>query len=186
MFVYITEVQYTSTLASSPGHSQLFNVARFSACNIEKLGVAWGRGYVHTTLHCTSFLLSYHRKKKTAESERTHGSSAGNLRTAAAALNFKAAFQELKKKGSAISLFSNTPTAGVPPPTPAVGYESKLDAYARSLEFSGTESAGGKSHEGDFSSSDLPRVSPSGISLADEVDGFGKGSEHISLGERDI
>ena len=33
-------------LASSPGHSQLFNVARrkMGACNIEKLGGAWGRG----------------------------------------------------------------------------------------------------------------------------------------------
>ena len=149
----------------------------------------WPGDEAASTLHYTVlhfYCHTYHRKKKTTESERTHGSSAGNLRTAAAALNFKAAFQELKKKGSAISLFSNTPTAGVPPPTPAVGYESKLDAYARSLEFSGTESAGGKSHDGDFSSSDLPRVSPSGISLADEVDGFGKGSEHISLGERDI
>ena len=37
-------------LASYPGHSQFFNVARrFSACNIEKLGVAWVRGYASTT-----------------------------------------------------------------------------------------------------------------------------------------
>ena len=35
-------------LASYPDHSQLFMLhvvpARFSACNIEKVGVAWGRG----------------------------------------------------------------------------------------------------------------------------------------------
>ena len=36
---------YVAHLASSPGPTQLFNVARFSACNIENMGVAWGRGY---------------------------------------------------------------------------------------------------------------------------------------------
>ena len=133
-------------------------------------------------------LFLYHlfsRRKKTAEGEKPHSSSSGNLRTAAAALNLKAAFQELKKKSSAINLFSNTPTASVPPPSPAAGYDNKFDAAGKSVEVSAGELTGSKSHEADFfSSGDLPRVSPSVLSLVDEVDGFGKGSEHISLGER--
>ena len=143
-------------------------------------------------MHCTStvdsllFLLPFSRKKKTAEGEKPHSSSSGNLRTAAAALNFKAAFQELKKKSSAINLFSNTPTAGVPPPSPATGYDSKFDAAGKSVEVPASEFTGSKSHEADFfASGDLPRVSPSTVSLVDEVDGFGKGSEHISLGKRE-
>ena len=32
-------------IASSPGHSQFFNVA----CKIEKLGVAWGQGYMSSS-----------------------------------------------------------------------------------------------------------------------------------------
>lgn len=81
-----------------------------------------------------------------------------------------------------MNLFSTTPTAGVPPPAfPPVTYDSKLDAVARSLEYSALESAGSsRSHDSDFLSSELPRVSPSGLALVDEVD---KGSEHISLGK---
>ena len=115
-----------------------------------------------------------------------HSSGTGNLRTAAAALNFKAAFQELKKKSSAINLFSTTPTAGVPPPPPpaTVTHENKLDAFVHSLEHSAFESASGKSHDGEFLSSEIPpSVSSGGLSMLEEVDSLGKGSEHISLGE---
>ena len=140
-----------------------------------------------STLDSLLFLCPFSRKKKTAEGEKPHSSGAGNLRTAAAALNFKAAFQELKKKSSAINLFSNTPTAGVPPPSPATGYDGKFDATGKSVEVLASDLTGSKSHEGDFfSSGDLPRVSPSTLSLVDEVDAFGKGSEHISLGEREF
>ena len=149
------------------------------------------------------YLLSFSSfsKKRSGESERIHSSSTGNLRTAAAALNFKAAFQELKKKSSAINLFSTTPTAGVPPPHPpppqpasassqaiAVAYENKpTDAatFVHSLEHSAFESASGKlSHDGEFLSSEIPpSVSSGGLSMLEEVDALGKGSEHISLGE---
>lgn len=113
-----------------------------------------------------------------------HSSSTGNLRTAAAALNFKAAFQELKKKSSAINLFSTTPTAGVPPPPATVTYENKHDAFVHSLEHSAFESASGKSHDGEFLSSEIPpSVSSGGLSTLEEVDALSKGSEHISLGE---
>ena len=118
-----------------------------------------------------------------AENEKPHSSSAGNLRTAAAALNFKAAFQELKKKSSAMNLFSTTPTAGVPPPVPAVAYNGKSDVFTRSLEYSAAESTSSKSHDGEFLSGEPPRVSPSAHSLMDDVDTLGKGSEHVSLGE---
>ena len=33
-------------------------LSRFSACNIEKLGVAWGRGYIWCTLNMTKGLLT--------------------------------------------------------------------------------------------------------------------------------
>ena len=115
-----------------------------------------------------------------AEGEKPHHSSGtGNIRTASA---FKAAFQELKKKSSAINLFSTTPTAGVPPPTlPTTACDIKPDVVGGSLEYSALESAlSSKSHNSDLPSSELPRVSPSGLNLVDEVD---KGSEHISLGE---
>ena len=39
-------------LASSPGHT-----SRFSACNIEKLGVAWGRGYHKLDLSVLPFTV---------------------------------------------------------------------------------------------------------------------------------
>ena len=42
-------------IASYPDRSQLFDVTCFSACNIEKLGVAWVRGYPdlsQTSLRC--------------------------------------------------------------------------------------------------------------------------------------
>ena len=45
-------------LASSPGHSQLFNVSHFSVCNVEKLGVAWGRGYSATVTSIKNMLVS--------------------------------------------------------------------------------------------------------------------------------
>ena len=126
-------------------------------------------------------------KKRAGEGERLHSSSTGNLRTAAAALNFKAAFQELKKKSSAINLFSTTPTAGVPPPpspVTTVAYENKHDAFVHSLEHSAFESASGKSHDGEFLSSEIPpSVSSGGLSMLEEVDSLGKGSEHLSLGE---
>ena len=126
-------------------------------------------------------------KKRMGEGERLHGSSTGNLRTAAAALNFKAAFQELKKKSSAINLFSTTPTAGVPPPPPpptTVTYENKHDAFVHSLEHLAFESASSKSHDGEFLSSEIPpSVSSGGLSTLEEADALGKGSEHISLGE---
>ena len=58
--------QHMSLVASSPGSTQLFNVAReISACNIEKLGVAWVRGYEPgvRSLKCTHtwhvWMLSY-------------------------------------------------------------------------------------------------------------------------------
>ena len=40
-------------VASSPGHSQFFNVTRFSAHYIEKLGVAWDEAilHVHTVVY---------------------------------------------------------------------------------------------------------------------------------------
>ena len=39
-------LQYTVKLASSPGHSQFFQCyMQKNLYNIEKLGVAWGRGY---------------------------------------------------------------------------------------------------------------------------------------------
>lgn len=81
-----------------------------------------------------------------------------------------------------MNLFSTTPTAGVPPPSlPSITYDSKLDVVAGSLEHSALESAASsKSHDSDHLSGELPRVSPSGLSLVDEAD---KGSEHISLGE---
>ena len=126
------------------------------------------------------------------EGERPHhSSSTGNLRSAAAALNFKAAFQELKKKSSAINLFSNTPTAGVPPPsshppssTTVGANENKREGFVHSLEHSAFESASGKSHDGEFLSSEIPpSVSSGALSTLEEVDALGKGSEHISLGE---
>jgi hypothetical protein len=137
-------------------------------------------------------LISF-SKKRSGEGERPHhSSSSGNLRTTAA-LNFKAAFQELKKKSSAINLFSTTPTAGVPPPAshpPAptantvVAYDNKRDGFIHSLEHSAFESASGKSHDGEFLSSEIPPSMSSGaLSMLEEVDALGKGSEHISLGE---
>ena len=43
-YVYVAKRVRTLALASSPGHSQL----SVAACNIVKLGVAWGRGYSST------------------------------------------------------------------------------------------------------------------------------------------
>ena len=45
-YVYVAKRVRTLALALSPGHSQL----SVSACNIVKLGVAWGRGYSSTIL----------------------------------------------------------------------------------------------------------------------------------------
>ena len=139
--------------------------------------------YVHCNL---AALLFFFRKKRSGEGERQHSSSAGNLRTAAVAFNFKAAFQEIKKKSSAMNLFSTTPTAGVPPPPPAtVMYENKLDAFVHSLEHSAFESASSsKSHDGELLSSEIPpSVSSGALSTLEDTDALGKGSEHISLGE---
>ena len=114
-----------------------------------------------------------------------HSSSAGNLRSAAAALNLKAAFQEFKKKSSAINLFSTTPTAGVPPPAVTTTYESKPEALVHSVDHPGFESTSGRSHDGEFLSSEIPpSVSSGGLSTLEELDSLGKGSEHISLGEK--
>ena len=151
--------------------------------------------HIRLSLNCHIHMYicsSCFSKKRAGEGERVHSSSTGNLRTAAAALNFKAAFQELKKKSSAINLFSTTPTAGVPPPPPpqppssttTVAYDNKLDAFVHSLEHSAFESASGKSHDGEFLSSEIPpSVSSGALSTLEEVDTLGKGSEHISLGE---
>lgn len=79
-----------------------------------------------------------------------------------------------------MNFFSTTPSSGQPPP---VLGENKLDAFVRSLEHSGTDSASSRSHDGDLPPSDQLGVSPSGANLVEEADGAGKGSEHISLGE---
>ena len=42
MYMYMYMYMY---IASSLGHTQL------SACNVEKLGVAWGRGYMYMYVH---------------------------------------------------------------------------------------------------------------------------------------
>ena len=47
-------VSNTDTLASSPGHSHIFNVAR-----IENMGVAWGQGYRHS-MHNTCTCMCTH------------------------------------------------------------------------------------------------------------------------------
>ena len=58
---YMAESMATHThthIASSPSSTQFFNVARnVSACNIEKLGGAWGWGYTHTHSSYTTHAL---------------------------------------------------------------------------------------------------------------------------------
>ena len=55
-------------VVSSRVSPNLFNVARFSACNIEKLGVAWGRGYMYSITPITDkfAMTSYLASKDTA------------------------------------------------------------------------------------------------------------------------
>ena len=50
-----THDNYCSTTVT-PHVTSLTRLSRFSACNIEKLGVAWGRGYIHTHTHNTHTL----------------------------------------------------------------------------------------------------------------------------------
>ena len=42
-------IRHIIPVASSPGRSQLHAEKRFSTCNVEELGVAWGRGYYAST-----------------------------------------------------------------------------------------------------------------------------------------
>ena len=137
---------------------------------------------IHHSLISISF-----SKRRGNDPEKAHISHTGSTLKSQAALNFKAALHELKKKSSAISLFSGLTMSNTSGASDAA--ESKTDPFTRSYEHKlESSSSSYKSREGNqFSKSGdatlegglHPNASVGG--QMDDVDAR-KTTGHISLG----
>ena len=126
----------------------------------------------------SSFPLSFYRKRHTSDSEKgpPPGANAANIKT-----NLKAVINELKKKGSGISLFSGSASIQTSPEaletTPDLSKKAEL-----------TTSLSVKSYDPSIASSRLSDPSTEGVGPniglggADEMDS-GKTTSHVSLGK---
>ena len=136
-------------------------------------------------MHCTYFQLChfsyfkfpqpFYKKRHTSDSEKglPPGANAANIKT-----NLKAVINELKKKGSGISLFSGSASIQTAP--------EALETSSKKAEL--TTSFSVKSYNPSIASSWLSDPSTEGVGPnvglggADEIDS-GKTTSHVSLGK---